>query len=1427
MEEVNGSPAMSKVIIQCTDPDNVLESFETRFAPRTPLRSLHWKSPSRPLRSIPSLNVSLVRKEPAQNGGPTGARRHQIPGLRETPYLKLYLLRCDDKESYKESARKEIKQWIKENTLEKERKSVLRNQEHHDAYEWMIVHVVLPNTAAASQPKSSKHISLEATESTDSVNSKSKWTGKSTSTILDRLRADFASSKSSIPRVAQVRIIEQGKPAPALSPAEIEEQWQDLIDNIKAAILSSFDTRVSQYEEDIRERENQRSLPGWNFCTFFVLKEGLARGFENVGLLVDALAVYSELEIGLDLILKEASKQDEVDGPGALLPYAKDLKSLIRKALDEASQSMDIESNGQSGGFTLNQILTADSEQLPFDIGNRDYRDLILKNQVSALDLRIFMFTRKMEILLQQAGMQRAGQSAYPDLNMLADFVEMALGFINQAAREYRADLHAAWGGRLSGSERAMQRIVIGNVVATWSWSAVKQILNRVLPLLDHRVLTGEEDAADVLASALQAYANEIPQRSASSQDRRSSSSNHTSPSQELRSQSLPRIASISKDSLEVPGQKTWPLQRPGMERLYTWTARLFLLARTILEGLPSNTAWTDQLNNIELPGRQQRSKRLHRHSSYGADSLLNGDPTNNQHLCLDSPTLKQASASKDSFSDLYQLLTACTCSLLVHTGQDRILNALLTELAGQAYTNGERDRASQYLSRALDGALKEGLAANLSFATALYAECLDSANRPNDYARCLLACLQSTPAQQCVEVAQNYFDRLIEIADSVEPLQLPLSAVMKIEAVDKAISHSEEYGGFHLSVRCQSRLQVALGAMVSLKLYLSAAGDHEPQSICLAGPHEFSLSSSGSLLTFASKIETQGWYLVDRLEMCLGQLSFIQSFRCDPGGGSSTRSKHDVPSVMLYPRNDVLEVELTSATVLSLAEAKLLSLRLKTGASFPSTCSIGLRSASAGLRLSLQEGTSTTTMTVSRRDGATLFYLENIPTANSTEIQIPYTLESGSDTSITIKCEVSYYVNDEMFTYYKTCNVDVLLPIAVNVQDIHRSSHWYSKFFIRSSRLVPIVLWGCSVDEDTAVTIVSAPETQQPIMVFPQQPAVWTARLSQEDQSWRPKLTLDVRYQCLDELVVNTLRHSIESALNDLQLPGASSLLSGHLIETVRNRWTEQDLEVAGLTRELEMWPMKDLDWHSILCAFDQITKQKIKSAIEKWHSATEIMTIGSESAPVRRLKLQVELPLRPPVIETGIVLKAGSTTAPVGQPLICEVVFHVWMDEDTRIRQEHDFSYELFAPQEVWVMGGRKKGKIQSHSERSSVKVILFPQRSGTLLLPTIDVRCRRQNEKAPAGREAVDVPIEVYNRTLSRSLLITQNLQSTTIGMVSEEGMQTSNGMMINSKSRTTNTWGRNTFLSNEAVEHAEKESADPPEQTGRPESLGRRG
>ena len=48
--------------------------------------------------------------------------------------------------------------------------------------------------------------------------------------------------------------------------------WAELMNKIKDGVLSGFDSAVSQREDEVKRSEGQRQMPGWNFCTFFILK---------------------------------------------------------------------------------------------------------------------------------------------------------------------------------------------------------------------------------------------------------------------------------------------------------------------------------------------------------------------------------------------------------------------------------------------------------------------------------------------------------------------------------------------------------------------------------------------------------------------------------------------------------------------------------------------------------------------------------------------------------------------------------------------------------------------------------------------------------------------------------------------------------------------------------------------------------------------------------------------------------------------------------------------------------------------------------------------------------------------------------------------------------------------------------------------------
>ncbi len=60
--------------------------------------------------------------------------------------------------------------------------------------------------------------------------------------------------------------------------------WAELVNKVKDGVLSAFDATVTQREEEVKRSESQRTMPGWNFCTFFILKVG--RDMANTSILV-------------------------------------------------------------------------------------------------------------------------------------------------------------------------------------------------------------------------------------------------------------------------------------------------------------------------------------------------------------------------------------------------------------------------------------------------------------------------------------------------------------------------------------------------------------------------------------------------------------------------------------------------------------------------------------------------------------------------------------------------------------------------------------------------------------------------------------------------------------------------------------------------------------------------------------------------------------------------------------------------------------------------------------------------------------------------------------------------------------------------------------------------------------------------------------
>ncbi|KAJ3896581.1 trafficking protein particle complex subunit 10 [Lentinula edodes] len=310
-------PKKSVIIVSYSSTQSFLSSSSWTQILQTlqsqlPLRNIHWKSASRPsIRTIHELDVSLVNLDTIRD-----EHTSQIPTtVLERPLLNIYVITCEnnDLEAYRATVKKQIKEWHA--TV-----SPRKNQE------WLILHVVRADTR---------------------VQSGAFFTLKGS--VLDKVRADFNTDKRE--RCVQL-VWSTGTNNPAA--------WAEFLNKLRDGVLSAFESAVIQREEDVRRSEGQRQMPGWNFCTFFILKESLATSFEGMTLYDDALVVYEELEISFYQVLKEK--------------------------------------NLSWFGTLITPLPTDDSAPL-LSISKKTYKDLILANNISVFDFRIYVLSRQCELL--------------------------------------------------------------------------------------------------------------------------------------------------------------------------------------------------------------------------------------------------------------------------------------------------------------------------------------------------------------------------------------------------------------------------------------------------------------------------------------------------------------------------------------------------------------------------------------------------------------------------------------------------------------------------------------------------------------------------------------------------------------------------------------------------------------------------------------------------------------------------------------------------------------------------------------------------------------------------------------------------------------------------------------------------------------------
>ncbi|ORY66552.1 trafficking protein particle complex subunit 10 [Pseudomassariella vexata] len=1473
----------SKVTVEYFDPHGVYKLLAPGLVPRLPLRNLHWQSHAGPLRSIDALHVELLtagstdprtilspdpfpalqrtnssnarddgfqtqigsvtltdaadKHAAAGQKNSTPARRHQIPGLRRTPYLKVLFVRCDDNDSYKASVRQEIRDWVKANTRASGAKKA-NTAENHDAFEWLILHVVIPNTVAATQPR--------VTGKTDAASEKSsavpaRWrTGSST--LLEKLRSDFnSSSKGGVDRVAQIRIGINDVPydlLPRVVPAvpsgyketgeESDNAWTDLISKIRSLILSSFDSRVSQYEEDIKEKDAQRSLPGWNFCTFFILKEGLARGFESVGLVEDALVVYDELSVGLDMVIKDQARGGSSAAANTMLNYTQELREAAVKARAEMygdKRDSDGDNDGDNDGdgdpdgdevVDMQASVTADTDaketfdDIPISATKKPYRELILENNVSVFDFRCYIFARQIALLLRlgnawstreellaklkeqqestmhgvapRAPPPRQTENEHEDLSILAEICRRTMEFIPAVSHVMRGDILSALTAEKKSDDNSSAPSrdsavaeIMDNLVAAFAFSIAQQILaqtsTKALPIPPS--ILAPPDGHEPKSSIPEPKTMMHPSRNSSLRITTGGAGAGRPP----QSPNFFPGPGQNRNVSEHEVAKTNAFLKVGLEELASRRAELYVLSRNILEECGKKRGWSDGWTGVPVVGESSMVDMVE--ISLDADTTLTAEgedlATKETILSLaglNSHLLRTALDNDGDFYRLYEMLTDKALRHYTVANHTHSVQASMADLAVLKYHLRDYAAAASYFWRTTPFFGESGWSLLELSMLIMYSRCLKQLQRKDEYVKVTLKLLSKAAAAE--RQKQQYrsslrlgktdvdypdseaikgllADLLAETKTLQNTVRVPLANFFSALEVDGSLEYHVGRDSFSARLKLFSVLVDEMQLeKARVRLVSQVAGVQKEILLSLSRPT--TIKPGRNRLDLSSNMVLPGIYDVDKIDFTASNLCMHYDREANKTG-ELLKS----PKITIFHRAEALNVSLSASTHIQLDRNNTVDINLDSGWNNIVSAEVRVKAATGGMRLLTAEAKCIeSSFEFSKSPTAGLFSFAAIPARETTKIRFPYTNEQEV-TSVSIRIDVSYTTEHGTFTFSKTPTVPITLALGVNVQDVFKHSALFSRFTVSTASESPLRLYKSElIDSELFQADFGVPPGDS-VVVFPRLPASLLYKIRRKKAvKLTPKtqktLFLKLDYSVLGDDVLETIRENLTMTLKDTALAPYGRLLSDTIVPHFEACLGPHELERACLLGYVDTGFLSspNIDWTSSFTALGNDADGRdlaivLSEFIRKWQ--TENSRVAIQGGESKSILIPVDVPSIS-IVHT-VDIRVDKSTVMTNQLLPATLHLkwtRVWDTTPAKDMVDLEFSYEVVAPADTWLVGGRRKGHfvipapesdevgISSTEEtEADIPLLLIPLREGWLPYPSIEIREVRPGSSA----------------------------------------------------------------------------------------------
>ncbi|KAI7518909.1 hypothetical protein KC331_g20952, partial [Hortaea werneckii] len=415
----------------------------------------------------------------------------------------------------------------------------------------------------------------------------------------------------------------------------------------------------------------------------------------------------------------------------------------------------------------------------------------------------------------------------------------------------------------------------------------------------------------------------------------------------------------------------------PGLPELATYRAELVMLQRKMLEHIAAQSGW-----------RAGWAAMRHRAPSKMQDITLDEDDdhdtTENQAETTSDyvassmilPALKPALASESAFQEAYERICDRAMRYYALATQSKSVEVIVGDLAMLRYQQGNIEITEEYIRNVLPGYAADGWNSTEAEVLSIYAECLKRLQRTETYITTVLDLLAKVCVRRMTrKLPQWRFEDAHLDTEAVDVSGLmpeicamstrlshqivrPMSDYFGGIVLDSEVRHHNDCDGFKLEFRFNSLLADELD-FDECKARLVSVND-SAQEVWLSSSGPFCASPGTVKVELQSYANTFGPFYVDQVSMKSGKLVF--SHEMQPRSSNPTlvlndekppfigSQLHKRPFVFVYPPEQALDVDVSTAKNVQLDKPRGLVFRINSGWNEIEDLELKLRPTSAGL---------------------------------------------------------------------------------------------------------------------------------------------------------------------------------------------------------------------------------------------------------------------------------------------------------------------------------------------------------------------------------------------------------------------------------------------------------------------------------------------